>query len=113
MAAFKQIINSKYDSLYERLMFYPASTEKRCTPRRQPTFAELRKSFKSPSETFVGKWGTQEARYAEDMEIGEDDIRFLKEVGTSKTNFGYSSNEIGKISRNKGILSTLNTLLFE
>lgn len=113
VAAFKQIINSKYDSLYESLMFYPASTEKSCTPRRQPTFAELRKFFKSPSETFVGKWGTQEARYAEDMEIGEDDIRFLKEVGTSKTNFGYSSNEIGKISRNKGILSTLNTLLLE
>ena len=111
--AFKQIVNTKYDSLYGSLQFYPTSTEKICIPRRQPTFAEIQKAFKSPSQTFIEQWGTKEASYKEDLSIGEEDIRFLQDVSTSQKNLSYAPNEVGKISRNKGILSTLNTLFLE
>ena len=76
-------------------------------------FVEIKKAFKSPSQTFIEQWGTKEANYKEDLSIGEDDIRFLQDVNTSQKNLGYAPNEVGKISRNKGILSTLNTLFLE
>lgn len=112
--AFKELPANKYKSVYDKLLFY-SGNENSCAPYREATYAEIRQAFKSPSTSFVEKWGVEEI---DNNNTHSKAYHDASESAVARQQFlsSYSSvdraNSV-RLEKQKGVLENINTLFMQ